>query len=84
MDISEVSTEALMREMQRRLECLNKPEKRIILVGAWRRGRAASTQQQCLLLARRDGMLTCSPLTGPPGCGKGTQSPKIKARCAAL
>ena len=44
----EVSTDALMREIQRRLECQSKPDKRLILVG-------------------------------PPGCGKGTQSPKIKA-----
>ena len=46
--LHEVSTDALMREIQRRLECQSKPDKRLILVG-------------------------------PPGCGKGTQSPKIKA-----
>jgi hypothetical protein len=34
MDLSEVPADALLREMGRRLECLNKPEKRIILVGA--------------------------------------------------
>lgn len=46
--LAEVSTDALMREIQRRLDCQSKPDKRLILVG-------------------------------PPGCGKGTQSPKIKA-----
>eukprot|EP00976_Prorocentrum_cordatum_P113834 1195758-Prorocentrum_minimum.AAC.4 len=34
MDLSEVSTDSLMKEMQRRLDCMNKPEKRLILVGA--------------------------------------------------
>ena len=46
--LAEVSTDALMREIQRRLDCQSKPDKRLILIG-------------------------------PPGCGKGTQSPKIKA-----
>eukprot|EP00887_Chlorella_sp_A99_P006429 scaffold3.g6429.t1 len=47
VDLSEIPTEDLVHEVQRRLECLNKPEKRLILIG-------------------------------PPGCGKGTQSPMIK------
>lgn len=47
VDLSEISTELLLKEMERRLECLNKPEKRLILIG-------------------------------PPGSGKGTQSPMIK------
>lgn len=47
LDLSEIGTEDLVHEVQRRLECLNKPEKRLILIG-------------------------------PPGCGKGTQSPMIK------
>mmetsp|Transcript_46687 Transcript_46687/g.74688 ORF Transcript_46687/g.74688 Transcript_46687/m.74688 type:complete len:201 (+) Transcript_46687:195-797(+) len=46
-ELAEVSTDALMREIQRRLECQSKPDKRLILIG-------------------------------PPGCGKGTQSPTIK------
>jgi len=48
VSLEEVSTEALVAEIARRLECQNKPERRLILIG-------------------------------PPGCGKGTQSPKIKA-----
>lgn len=47
MDLSEIPTEELVHEVQRRLECLSKPEKRLILIG-------------------------------PPGSGKGTQSPMIK------
>lgn len=46
-DLSEIPTEVILKEMQRRLDCLNKPEKRLILIG-------------------------------PPGSGKGTQSPMIK------
>ncbi|CAG9460878.1 unnamed protein product [Pedinophyceae sp. YPF-701] len=47
VDLSEVSVADLMTEIERRLACQNKPEKRVVLVG-------------------------------PPGCGKGTQSPMIK------
>lgn len=32
--LAEISTDALMAEIQRRLECTVKPEKRIILIGA--------------------------------------------------
>jgi adenylate kinase len=71
VDLSEVPVDALVKEVQRRMECANKPEKRIILIGA-------------LPLPR--GTLPAPSLTpavstrdaGPPGCGKGTQSPKIK------
>nr|QKY14981.1 adenylate kinase (ADK) [Polytomella parva] len=47
VDLTEVSTSDLMQEIQHRLDCAKKPEKRLILIG-------------------------------PPGCGKGTQSPIIK------
>lgn len=33
MDLSNITTEALVHEVQRRLECLDKPEKRLILIG---------------------------------------------------
>lgn len=32
-ELSEVSTDALMREIQRRLDCQTKPDKRLILIG---------------------------------------------------
>ena len=35
LDLSEIDTGDLVREVQRRLECLSKPEKRLILIGAW-------------------------------------------------
>ncbi len=40
MDLSEVPADAMLREMARRLACLDKPEKRIILVGACSPARA--------------------------------------------
>ena len=33
LDLSELPTEALVKEMERRLDCLNKPEKRLVLIG---------------------------------------------------
>lgn len=38
-ELAEVATADLLAEVQRRLECTDKPEKRIILVGAsWGKG----------------------------------------------
>lgn len=34
VDLSEVSVDELLAEVQRRLECQTKPEKRVILIGA--------------------------------------------------
>ena len=33
LDLSDLPTEALVKEVERRLECLNKPEKRLVLIG---------------------------------------------------
>lgn len=33
LDLSDLPTVALMKEVERRLECLNKPEKRLVLIG---------------------------------------------------
>lgn len=45
--LADLSNETLLAEVQRRIECSKKPEKRVVFIG-------------------------------PPGCGKGTQAPKIK------
>jgi adenylate kinase len=33
MDLAEIPTDELVHEVERRLACLNKPEKRVILIG---------------------------------------------------
>lgn len=35
LDLSELPTEALVKEMERRLDCLKKPEKRLVLIGEY-------------------------------------------------
>ena len=34
-DLSEIATEDLMKEVERRLKCQSRPEKRLILLGKW-------------------------------------------------
>jgi Adenylate kinase len=121
-ELAEVETGQLLAEIQRRLECADKPEKRIILVGASSEScglgagdpqRGAATTTLCLRRAECGGgdggkppiqrgtkrlPLCADPSpppsrsrvrlshlshslslsSGPPGCGKGTQSPRIK------
>jgi hypothetical protein len=87
-DLAEVPTEALMREIQHRLDCLNKPEKRVILIGEAHEQPSLAGRLPC---AQEGGDAFLDPPSlsrqppsppkrhaGPPGCGKGTQSPKIK------
>lgn len=45
--LSSIPSESLLAEVERRIECSRKPDKRVIFIG-------------------------------PPGCGKGTQAPKVK------
>lgn len=33
IDLSEIPTEQLLKEIERRLNCLNKPDRRLILIG---------------------------------------------------
>jgi hypothetical protein len=42
--LGEVSTEALMAEVQRRIECAKKPERRTIFIGPRKRNRAQTTR----------------------------------------
>ena len=82
MDLADVPNDAMLREMQRRLDCMTRPEKRVILVGALLP--LCSARGSCFAAATRErrsvlSLTPCATCAGPPGCGKGTQSPKIKA-----
>jgi len=46
VDLSEIDTHALVAEMERRLECATKPEKRVILIGARRGGAERETERE--------------------------------------
>ena len=109
LDLSEIPTGDLVHEVQRRLECLSKPEKRLILIGErctaanWpiappsaslRRALEPSWTTIALERVLRSPSTRCalqpfshdsfslasplSPYAGPPGSGKGTQSPALK------
>lgn len=100
-ELDDVSTEYLLSEVQRRLNCLNKPDKHIILVGKpgpvskqnKRAYRFVLHKSGCPLLqaspheyarprrhiVRHSAVLiSIRVFAGPPGCGKGTQSPQLK------
>ena len=63
VDLSFFSTEDLVAEVTRRLNCLSKPERRLILIG-----KGAPRLWTGLTEGR----------SGPPASGKGTQSPILR------
>ena len=84
-DLVDVPTDDLLAEVQRRMHCMDKPEKRVIMIGEI----ACLLLDWCIachLVSRKDSqyvlinfvssVLCCMP--GPPGSGKGTQSPRLK------
>lgn len=88
IELSEVPTEELMKEIQHRLDCTKKPEKRVILIGEhnvqFLGGGLLIANTFALALSLNVGRplsMSCNfapTFPGPPGCGKGTQSPRIK------
>ena len=79
VDLSEVPVDALVKEVQRRMECANKPEKRIILIGALPLplGHAASSGTHPCLLH------TCTCVTqARPGAERAHS--RRRSRCVAL
>ena len=100
--LDEVSTEELVKEIQRRINCATKPEKHIILIGELKlRGYIVVGDQLskfCVVFVMQAwhvrtksynkdshvgklyilSSVFAAILAGPPGCGKGTQSPVIK------
>ena len=82
--LEDVSAEELIKEVQRRIDCQTKPEKHVILIGT-------SPPLGSLLLCMHLPIGSAGSMdqtifrshhslfnAGPPGCGKGTQSPKLK------
>ena len=51
--LNEVTTDALMREVQRRLDCSTKPDKRVILIGAHPATLRRNRGRGCAAAARR-------------------------------
>lgn len=84
--LAEINTEDLMKEVERRLSCLSKPEKRLVLIGTAMGAnhseyavRSSVYPVRCLQPKKRClERKHASMHTGPPGSGKGTQSPFIK------
>jgi hypothetical protein len=72
--LADVSTEELLRELSHRLECTKKPEKRLILIG----GSATTHSLKPPVHSVISSIIQPLHCAGPPGCGKGTQSPRIK------
>ena len=64
IDLSFFSTEDLVAEVTRRLNCLSKPERRLILIGN--------------VMAEKERWKEVVVVIGPPASGKGTQSPIIR------
>ena len=69
MQLAEVPVADLLAELSRRLECSKKPERRLILIGGVLPRFVASIDHKSMFFLF---------IKGPPGCGKGTQSPLIK------
>jgi adenylate kinase len=74
--LEEISTDELMREIQRRLECQNKPDKRLILIGPPGCGKVRVFDRQ--LSKTSKSALRDTRLTTRLDAEQGTQSPKIK------
>ena len=75
--LEEISTDELMREIQRRLECQNKPDKRLILIGPPGCGKVRVFDRQ--LSKTSKSALRDTRLTTRLDAEQGTQSPKIKS-----
>jgi uncharacterized DUF497 family protein len=51
MDLADIATDDLLAEVQRRMHCMDKPEKRVIMVGKCRKSLPrVSGEQLCIAL----------------------------------
>lgn len=71
--LEDVPNDTLFSELLRRMKCAPKQEKRIILVG-----QSVSVPRHPPSIATIFSFILSSSSAGPPGCGKGTQSPILK------
>ena len=69
------SMKDLVAELSRRLICAEKEEKRTIFIGE---GLLFSHTHKACACSFCSSSLVCTPHTGPPGAGKGTQAPILK------